>query len=85
MTIDDYVATEHLCELGHGIADDGLERHAASVADVARAGRSLVPVAAAVLADPAEPSVARLRAFAIVSAALERDETPGAGTDKAAA
>ena len=52
---------------------DGLAGHEASVQAVARRARSLVPVAASVLGDAREPLVARLRAFAVVTAALRSE------------
>jgi hypothetical protein len=64
---------EQVVELAELIDADGLSDHQASLWAVARVGRPLAPVAAAVLGDPREPLVARLRAFAVVSAALRRE------------
>ena len=56
--------------LGVAVAEDGLAAHDAAIFDLARAAAFLVPVSASVLASAREPEVARLRAFARVSAAL---------------
>ena len=63
----------HLDELAELIDADGLDGHEASVRAVARVGRPVAPVAASVLGDPREPLVARLRAYAVVTAALRSE------------
>ena len=64
---------EHLEELAELIDIDGLDGHEASVRAVARVGGPVAPVAASVLGDPRAPLVARLRAFAVVTAALRSE------------
>lgn len=64
---------EHLEELAELIDADGLGAHEGSVRLVARVGGPVAPVAASVLGDPLEPLVARLRAFAVVTAALRSE------------
>ncbi|MGH8894435.1 MAG: hypothetical protein ACRDWY_14195 [Actinomycetes bacterium] len=64
---------DHVVGLAELIDADGLGAHEARVRVVARVGGPVAPVAASVLGDPREPLVARLRAFAVVTAALRSE------------
>jgi len=64
------MSESNIIALGAAVAEDGLAAHAVALFDLARAAAFLVPVSASVLASVREPEVARLRAFARVSAAL---------------
>jgi hypothetical protein len=61
-----------LAAFGIAVYEDGLAAYPHLVQDLARAGRSVAPAAAAALASKSEPTVVRERALAVVSAALVR-------------
>jgi hypothetical protein len=63
----------YLADLGALVEADGMATHHGRVSVVAGAAQVVSPAAAAVLIDPAEPGVARLRALAVASTALLRD------------
>jgi hypothetical protein len=63
----------YLADLGALVEADGVAAHHGLVSVVAGAARVVSPAAAAVLIDPDEPGVVRLRALAVASAALLRD------------
>ena len=65
-----------LDHLADALASRGVAANEHSLARVARAGRAAgaSPVAVAVLADRAEPGVARVRAFLLVARHLARTE-----------
>jgi hypothetical protein len=75
-----------LTVLAMAIDEQGLGAYPELVRDFAAAGRVHAPVAAAVLADPHEPAVARERAFAVVAGALSRSFTaPNGASSRAVA
>ena len=59
-----------IAAFGVAVHDHGLAAYPLLVQELARAGRNVSPAAAAVLASEDEPTVARERALAVVSAAL---------------
>jgi hypothetical protein len=61
-----------VAEFGVAVHDHGLAAYPLLVQELAQAGRNVSPTAAAVLASESEPTVARERALAVVSAALVR-------------
>ena len=83
----------YLAGLGTRIAADGITPHAGDVLVVADAAARVAPAAARVLADVAQPEVARGRALAVASSAILRSRaaseslgtalTDVAGTDLA--
>ena len=63
--------TFDLTQLALDLATDGIARHELAVLDVVRAARAagVSPTLVDILADPAQPEVARLRAFGRIAAA----------------
>ena len=76
MVID--MSTPHLTELALDLASDGFGGHEHAVRSVVRSARDrgVAPTLVAVLADPRQPEVARLRAFGRIAVALA--EAPAA-------
>jgi hypothetical protein len=66
------MSTPQLTDLAMDLAVDGFGGHEHDVRDVVRAARQrgVSPALVAVLADPGQPEVARLRAFGRVATAL---------------
>jgi hypothetical protein len=71
------MSTPQLTDLAEDLAVDGFGGHEHAVRDVVRAARQrgVAPLLVAVLADPREPEVARLRAFGRIAVALSAVET----------
>ena len=65
--------SSYLADLGALVEADGMALHHGRMSVVAGAAQVVSPAAAAVLVDPAEAGVARLRALAVASAALLRE------------
>jgi hypothetical protein len=63
-----------LAELGIRVADEGSDPYATITGAVAGAAAHVTPAAAGVLVDPDAPEVARMRALAVASAAVLRDD-----------
>ena len=65
-------AVHALSELGQRIAEDGPAAHHELLLALSHLAHPVSPGAAAVLADPSAPPVARARAVAVATAALQR-------------
>jgi hypothetical protein len=81
------MSTPQLDALAFGLASHGFVRHELAVRQVVRAARAagsrVPPVLVDVLADPAEPEVARLRAFGTIAVALAKVTGDLTGRDAA--
>ncbi len=62
----------YLAGLGELVVADGVGAHSDHLFAVARAAHTVAPAAAAVLVDPHDSQIARLRALAVASAAVLR-------------
>ena len=73
----DRMSTPQLTDLALNLAADGFDGHEQAVRNVVRSARErgVSPTLVAILADPREPEVARLRAFGRVAADLEATST----------
>jgi hypothetical protein len=71
------MSTPHLTDLALDLASDGFGGHEHAVRSVVRSARdrAVCPTLVAILADPRQPEVARLRAFGRVAVALCDVET----------
>jgi hypothetical protein len=73
------MSTPQLEALAFDLASDGIAGHELAIRQVVRAARTAGPsrvprTVVDVLADPAEPEVARLRAFGTIALAISRVE-----------
>jgi hypothetical protein len=83
------MSTPQLEPLAYDLASDGFAGHELAIRQVVKAARSAGPsrvprTLVDILADPAEPEVARLRAFGTVAAALGNVTFDVPGHDAAA-
>ena len=79
------MSTPQLIQLAWDLESGGFEGHEVAVRQVVRSARAagLSPTVVDVLADPTEPEVARVRAFARVATSLAaHDASPTAADDR---